>query len=110
MRNLVTAIGNDADPKHRITANVGRGQRDTFVNNFETNDIDLGDIEKFAQQPSADHRMRPRAASSLRTSWPSAVRPSPAPTRATSTRTPRRHPRPQRIPRRACQGLRSPPR
>lgn len=56
MRNLVTAIGNDADPKHRITANVGRGQRDTFVDNFETNDIDLGDIEKFAQQPSADHR------------------------------------------------------
>ena len=56
MRQLVTDIGNDADPTHRIAASVGRGQRDTFVDHFDTGTIDLNDIEKFAQQPSADHK------------------------------------------------------
>ena len=35
MRNLITVIGNDADPKHRIAANVGRGQAGTSVDNFK---------------------------------------------------------------------------
>ena len=56
MRNLITAIGNDADPKHRIAANVGRGQAGTFVDNFESGAVDLTDIEHFPVAPSKDHK------------------------------------------------------
>ncbi|PSM30841.1 hypothetical protein [Haliangium sp. UPWRP_2] len=56
LRQLVTDIGNDGDAGHRITANVGRGQPDTFVDSFDSNDVDLKDIERFPVAPSRDHK------------------------------------------------------
>lgn len=56
LRNLITTIGNDADPSHRIEADLGRSQPRTFVDSFESGAIDLADLEQFAQTPSADHK------------------------------------------------------
>lgn len=56
LRSLITAIGNDADPSHRIEANLGRSQPRTFVDSFNTGAIDLADLEQFAKTPAADHK------------------------------------------------------
>ena len=56
MRGLVSDIGNDTDLAHRIQANVGRSQADTFVDMFSNDNIDLTDIEQFPVAPDATSR------------------------------------------------------
>jgi hypothetical protein len=53
MRGLLSDIGNDTDPAHRIQANVGRSQARTFVDMFSNDNIDLNDIEQFPVAPGA---------------------------------------------------------
>lgn len=44
-RNMISGIGNDSDPAHRIQANVGRNQPGVIGDSFATNAVDLDDLE-----------------------------------------------------------------
>ena len=54
-RKLIAEIGNDPDPSHAITINVGLRQPHVLVDSYATNDVDLTDIEQFPVAPSAAH-------------------------------------------------------
>ena len=56
LRQLITDIGTDDDPTHAIAADVGRGQASTFIDSFDTNAVDLGDIERMPIAPGKDHK------------------------------------------------------
>jgi hypothetical protein len=59
MRDGISNIGNDTDPAHTIHADLGRHQDITGTNQgvmvdaFDTNQIDLSDIEAFPTAPTA---------------------------------------------------------
>jgi len=57
MRNLVSGIGNDTDPNHRITAPVGT-PNNVMVDSFgarANGPIDLADLRQFPQSAASDH-------------------------------------------------------
>lgn len=56
LRQLITDIGTDDDPPHAIAAGVGRGPASTFIDSFDTNAVDLGDIERLPIAPGKDHK------------------------------------------------------
>lgn len=55
-RDLITSIGNDTDPAHRIQANVGRNQPGCYWDSFSNNNIDLDDLDQLRSNPDAAHR------------------------------------------------------
>jgi len=55
-RGLISEIGNDADPAHRIPAAVGRSQPGVVGDSFGDNAIDLDDLEAWPAEAPAAHR------------------------------------------------------
>lgn len=55
-RSLISGIGNDADPAHRIKAAVGRSQPGVVGDSFGDNAIDLDDLEAWPAAAPAAHR------------------------------------------------------
>lgn len=55
-RNLVSDIGNDGDPAHRLEARVGRSQPDVIWDSFATNEVDLDDLEALRSNPAGADR------------------------------------------------------
>ena len=54
-RQMITGIGNDSDPKHKITADLGRSQPGVIGDAFATNQVDLDDLEKWPSRAGKDH-------------------------------------------------------
>lgn len=54
-RNLISGIGNDADPAHLIQARVGRNQPNVIIDNFGTKEIGIDDLEQFPTTPDKMH-------------------------------------------------------
>jgi hypothetical protein len=53
LRRLITDIGNDRDPRHAITANLGRRQPGVLIDSFGNGQVDLDDLDHFPAAPSA---------------------------------------------------------
>lgn len=54
-RQMLTSIGNDADPAHLIHADLGRSQPGVIGDSFANNAVDLDDLEAFPAAAPASH-------------------------------------------------------
>lgn len=55
-RETLTNIGNDTDPAHRITANVGRSQPGVILDSYGNDAIDLDDLEALPAAAPMAHK------------------------------------------------------